>query len=88
MYPTGSYDTQVARYWDPTQTGNAAVDQTSGGIIGQFAQYERAIEPEASSYIDTAARLQKEDANRLTSAKDSYLGDNQALRDQNAAYFK
>lgn len=88
MYPTGSYDTQVARYWDSTQTGNVPVDQTSWGIIGQFAQYERAIEPEASSYIDTAAKLQKDDATRLTSAKNSYTQDNQALQDQNAQYFK
>lgn len=88
MYPTGSYNTQVARHWDPTQTGNATVDQTSGGIIWQFAQYERAIEPEASAYIDTAARLQTEDANRLTGAKNAYTKDNQALADQNTQYYK
>lgn len=88
MYPTWSYNTQVARYWDPTQTGNASVDQTSGWIIGQFAQYERWIEPETSSYIDTAARLQQEDAARLTSAKDSYVQDNQRLMDENAQYYK
>ncbi len=88
MYPTWSYNTQVARYWDPTSTWNQPVDSASWQIIWQFAQYERAIEPEASSYIDTAARLQKEDEARLTSAKNAYTKDNQALVDQNAQYYK
>lgn len=87
MYPTWSYDTQFARYWDWTDTWNPYIDQTSNWIIWQFAQLERAITPETSAYIDSANALNQANKARLDAWLEAYKQWNANMQAQSDAYY-
>ena len=87
MYDPGSYNQQFARYWDPLQTGNTSVDAASNQVIWQYAQIERAMAPGISAYQDTAGRLNTENQEALTSAKDWYVEGNTRMQNQSDQYY-
>lgn len=88
MYPTWSYDQQFARYWDPLQTWDQNIDQASNQVIGQYAQYERAMTPYISKYQDTAAQLNNENIALLNQQNQDYQQGNQRMQGQSDQYFQ
>lgn len=88
MYPTGSYNTQFARYWDPLQTWNTAVDEASNNTIGQYAQYERALTPNISAYQDKAWALNQQYLDQAAADFKNYQRGNQNMQDQSNQYYQ